>query len=221
MPTDTPGRKAGLSREVLVRAALGVVDRDGLDALSMRRLGSELGVDPMAAYRHFPNKESLLDGVVEAVVSEIDLATDPATPWSDQVRRLAGAYRAALLRHPAVAPLVASRPASTPGALRLAERSLALMEDAGVPRHEAILAVNALGVLVSGMALLESASAHPTEDARRQLGALASLPPDEFPRMLDLVTSGDIVTSYEEMTDFGVGAIVGSLHTRPAESVPR
>ena len=63
----------GLTREMLTAAALRIVDGDGLEALSMRRLGSELRVDPMAAYRHIPNKGILLDEVVEAVMSEIDI----------------------------------------------------------------------------------------------------------------------------------------------------
>ena len=98
----------GLTREVLTAAALRIVDGDGLDALSMRRLGLELGVDPMAAYRHIPNKGILLDGIVEAVMAEIETdAVDASLPWPDQLRMLALSYLTTLMAHPHAAPLIA------------------------------------------------------------------------------------------------------------------
>ena len=114
----------GLTREMLTAAALRIVDSDGLDALSMRRLGSELRVDPMAAYRHIPNKGILLDEVVEAVMSEIDTdAVDASLPWQDQLRALALSYLAALMAHPNAAPLIAERSLRTAGSLRVVERA--------------------------------------------------------------------------------------------------
>ena len=79
--------KSRLTREVLTAAALHIADAEGLEALSMRRLGAELGVDPMAAYRHLPNKKALLAGVVEAVLAGADVETDPAAPWQGHSRR--------------------------------------------------------------------------------------------------------------------------------------
>ena len=76
MSTEKKGRGTSLTRQRIVTAALEIVDREGLAALSMRRLGSELGVDPMAAYYHIPNKDALLDAIVEAVMAEIDLSKD-------------------------------------------------------------------------------------------------------------------------------------------------
>ena len=88
-----------LTREVLTAAALRIADAEGLEALSMRRLGAELGVDPMAAYRHLPNKKALLAGVVEAVLAGADVETDPAAPWQEQFKGVARAYRRAMLAH--------------------------------------------------------------------------------------------------------------------------
>ena len=211
MTPDGSTRKPGLSRESLVRAALAIVDREGLPRLSMRRLGAELGVDAMAAYRHFSDKEALLDGVVEAVVSEVDVATDASLPWTEQVRQLARAYRFALLAHPATAPLIASRPLATPGSLRMTERALQLMADAGVAPHRAIVAVNTIGILITGIVVVETSSAHPSEDARRQLDTLAALSPSEFPQLGALVASGGIVATYDEMVEAGLSAIIGAL----------
>lgn len=217
MPSRKPGPKSALSRDVFVKAALAIVDREGLDALSMRRLGAEVGVDPMAAYRHFPNKDALLDGVVEAVVSEVDLATDPSTSWQAQIAQLARAYRTALLRHPAVAPLAASRPLGTPGALRLAERSLAVLEGAGIDRRTAILTVNALGIFINGVVLVETGAGRPVPGAAAQRDVLSSLPANEFPRLADLTASGDIAMTYDELLVFGLDAMTAASSGTIAE----
>jgi TetR/AcrR family transcriptional regulator, tetracycline repressor protein len=217
MTPRKPGPKTALSRDVFVRAALAIVDAEGLDALSMRRLGAEVGVDPMAAYRHFPNKDALLDGVVEAVIAEVDLTTDPSTPWRAQIEVLARAYRAALLAHPSVAPLAASRPLGTPGSLRLAERSLEVLESAGVARHAAILAVNAMGIFVNGVVLVETGAGRPAPAVSTQRAVLEDLPAADFPRLADLMDSGDIVTGYDEILGFGLGAVTASLETEAAE----
>src|SRR5664279_4643459 len=111
MTRANPERTPKLTRATLVAAALRIADTEGLDALSMRRLGAELGVDPTAAYRHLPNKKDLLSGVVEAVLDGADVATDPADPWQEQFRTVARAYRHAMLAHsPAVSRLVATTP---------------------------------------------------------------------------------------------------------------
>lgn len=217
MVARKPGPKTALSREVFVKAALRIVDRDGLEALSMRRLGAEVGVDPMAAYRHFPNKDALLDGVVEAVIAEVDLAVEASLPWRMQIAALARAYRAALLAHPAVAPLAASRPLGTPGSLRLTERSLEVLESAGVDRHSAVLAVNAMGIFVNGVVLVETGAGRPAPAQARQHDVLGGLPASEFPRLAELMATGDIATTYDEILVFGLDAVTGSLETEAAE----
>ena len=112
---------------MLTSAALRIVDDDGLHALSMRSLGSELRVDPMAAYRHIPNKGILLDEVdegVEAVMSEIDPdAVDASLPWQDQLRALPLSYLATLMAHPNAAPLIAERSLRGAGSLRVVEKA--------------------------------------------------------------------------------------------------
>jgi AcrR family transcriptional regulator len=96
------GRKAGqppLTRSTILAKALDVIDSAGLDALSMRRLGKELGVDPMAVYHHIPNKDELLSGVVQDVFA--GMPEPPAAgPWQDRVRFWACSYRDLALAHP-------------------------------------------------------------------------------------------------------------------------
>ena len=96
-----------LSRLRIARAALAVVDRDGLDALSMRRLGAELGVEGMAIYRHFPNKAAVLAGIVEVLLAELVIPPPSNVPWQAVFREVSRAYRALLLRHPHAIRLLA------------------------------------------------------------------------------------------------------------------
>ncbi|HEX9093456.1 MAG TPA: TetR/AcrR family transcriptional regulator C-terminal domain-containing protein, partial [Coriobacteriia bacterium] len=150
------GAKTKLTREVLVNAALRIADAEGLEALSMRRLGTELGVDPMAAYRHLPNKKALLDGLVEAVLAGADMTADPSAPWQEQFRQVARAYRRAMLSHsPAVSRLVATTPMSSLESLRIVEHGAAVLRDAGVPLDSATPAIQAVGQIACGAVLLE------------------------------------------------------------------
>src|ERR1700721_1714284 len=106
-----------ITRELVFATALELIDRDGADALSMRRLGAALDRDPMILYRHAPGKAALLDGVVETVLAR--LKVDPADPdWTAQLRGVAREYRALALAHPNVVPLLVTRPLATPLALR-------------------------------------------------------------------------------------------------------
>src|SRR5947209_17549193 len=102
---STPVR-APLTRSRIAQAALAIVDRDGLDTLSMRRLGAELGVEGMAVYRHFPNKAAVLAGVVEMLLAELVIPPPSDVPWQDVVREVSRAYRALRPRHPPGIPVL-------------------------------------------------------------------------------------------------------------------
>ena len=125
-----------ITRDAVLAAALEIIDRDGADALSMRRLARALGRDPMILYRHAPNKAALLDGVAETVLAQLHV--DSADPdWAGQLREVARRYRALALAHPHVVPLIVTRPLATPlglrpaGTLRPLEDILALLTRAG------------------------------------------------------------------------------------------
>lgn len=201
----------GLTREMLVEKALEIVDRDGLDALSMRRLGSELGVDPMAAYRHLPNKDALLDGVVEAVVSEIDLDTNTTLPWQDRLKQIIDSNLRTLLAHPNVLPLMSGRPLTTPRSMLLVERVLEITSSAGVPLREAILATNVMGLLVNGLAISITASRASAPSTQQTRDSLASLPRSEYPRIVQAMETGQFIESYDQLLDFWFGALLARL----------
>src|SRR6476619_894814 len=162
-----------ITRDVVLAAALELIDRDGVDGLSMRRLARVLGRDPMILYRHAPNKAALLDGVAETVLAQRKVG--PADPdWAGQLRAVARGYRALALAHPKVVPLLVTRPLATPlglrppGTLRPLEDILALLTRAGFSGPDALHIYRALfgflhGHVLTGLtdSLTPSAAAAP------------------------------------------------------------
>lgn len=132
-----------INRATILQAALRLVDRDGVDRLSMRRIGEELGRDPTVLYRHIADKSALLDGVVETVLG--GLSVDTADPdWPGQLRTVARSFRELALAHPNVVPILVTRPLTTPlgrlptGLLRPLEDVLALLTNAGFSAVDAL-----------------------------------------------------------------------------------
>ena len=186
---DRPVRPA-LSRAFIVRTALELIDRNGIAGLSMRKLGQEIGVDPMAVYHYLPNKAALFDGVMEAVYSEIEF--DPADftgDWREQVTLFMRRLREAVRRHPNALPVLSTRPAYSPGMLRIGEHALGVMHAAGFSLPQAIDIVNCLGTFTIGHALAEvgepvgGATATPEE-----LGRMVT--PDAYPTLAKAFASG-------------------------------
>jgi TetR/AcrR family tetracycline transcriptional repressor len=148
--------RPGLSREFIVSTALALVDRDGLDGFSMRKLGAELEVDPMAVYHYFPTKADLFDGVVEAVWTGTEIPSGIANrPWMEALIASFTAVRTALCRHPAALPAVATRPVKTQPILGFIEVVATRLVKAGARPNEALDAINCLAYFVSGHALAE------------------------------------------------------------------
>ena len=115
--SEQTGRRASLTRDRVLRAAVALADDAGIEALSMRSLAQELGVVPMALYKHIANKDELLDGMVDVIVGEIvgvAAAPDPAVDWRVAVRQRILAARRALLRHRWASRVIESRPTATP-----------------------------------------------------------------------------------------------------------
>jgi AcrR family transcriptional regulator len=113
-----PSARLPLDRERIVRTAVQYIDESGLAGLSMRRLGSMLGVEAMSLYRYVPGRESLLDAVVDQVLSEMrddeEVLAAPRDGWQDFLQRMAHGVRRLALAHPKAFPLIASRPVEAP-----------------------------------------------------------------------------------------------------------
>ena len=198
-----------LTRERIVRTALEIVDREGLPALSMRRLGAELGVDPMAVYYYVQNKDALLDAIVEAVMSEIDLGVDdPGAPTEERVLRAAYAYRDALFAHANALPILVVRSPSTLDALRPVELLVTILRDAGLAPDRVMGGMNAIAASVRGtVAMLAGRPIAPlTGDARAAFAE--QLPAAEFPNLREAFVSPPPVDADFE---FGIRAIARGL----------
>jgi len=228
-PSANPDGK--ITRDVVLAAALELIDRDGVDGLSMRRLARVLGRDPMTLYRHAPNKAALLDGVAETVLAQ--LKVDPADPdWAGQLRAVARGYRALALAHPKVVPLLVTRPLATPlglrppGTLRPLEDILALLTRAGFSGTDALHIYRALFGFLHGHVLdeLQELIENPDEtDDLLRLG-LHRLPIREFPLLRSLapaLASYDGAAELERGLDILLTGLTGSLTpARPRSQAP-
>lgn len=142
---------AALTRERVLEAAVALADREGLPALTMRRLAAELGVEAMSLYHHVPNKEALLDGVVEVVVEEINAAVgvhdrpEPTRDWKADLRESVLTARQVLLRHPWAPALIETRSSLSLPVVAYHEHVLRLMREGGFSYDLAHHALHALG----------------------------------------------------------------------------
>lgn len=152
-----------LSRESVLRAAIGLVDEHGIGALSMRRLGQLLGVEAMSLYNHVANKDDLLDGMVDLVWGQIALPS-AAGDWRAAVRESALSGYQVLLRHPWVCSLVTSRATPLPARLRYIEALLARLREAGFSAGLAYHGYHALDSHLIGFTLWEVGHSIPTGD---------------------------------------------------------
>lgn len=180
---------------MVLASALEIVDREGVEGLSMRRLAEAVRRDPMVVYRHVPNKAAVLDGVAEMVFAQ--LTVDPTDPdWVSQLRTVARKFRQLALRHPKVVPLLVTRPLSTPlgqrpqSVLRPLEDVLALLTRAGFAGPDALHIYRALFGFLYGHVLneLQEVVERPEEtDDLLRLG-LHRLPVGDFPLLRGLAS---------------------------------
>ena len=145
-----------LNKDRILQCALHVVDQDGLEALSMRRLGHELGVEAMSLYHHVPNKRALLEGIVDTLLAEIDIPPPEVGDWATRVRMVTRSYRGLAQTHPNAFPLLLTADLKTEGSRRSMEAMIRLCREAGFPDEETTIdAFCTLGSFVSGFALFE------------------------------------------------------------------
>jgi len=205
------GPETPLTRARIVAAALALVDREGLGGLSMRRLGAELGVDPMAVYHHLPNKEALLDAIVEAVMGEIDLALDrPSDPPEERILRCARVYRDVLLAHAHALPVVLARAPSTPVAIRPVELLVGVLRSAGLGPAQALAGMNTIAAAVRGAAgMIAAQVAGASVPGPQPGGRLAAIDPEAFPYLHEAVHGAR--DGFEGEFEFGIRALARGL----------
>jgi AcrR family transcriptional regulator len=149
-------RSAPLTKPEIYSAALAIIDAEGIDALTMRRLASDLGVEAMSLYHHVPNKEAVLDGVVELALTAQAPATPPASgDWRATVTAAVSGFRRALITHPNVLPHMITHPPSSPEAVAMYIRGpLAYLLAQGLSEKDAADLFEAFFALSFGHAML-------------------------------------------------------------------
>jgi AcrR family transcriptional regulator len=180
--------KAGqetLTPERILATALDLVDQHGMEALSMRRLATELGIDPMAIYYHLPNKRAILAGMVERVFAELRVPSTQSGDWPERVRAIAHAYHALAMAHPnLVLYLVTDRASAAVAALELNEALFEALLLAGLTPQMVVRAADLIVDYINGYALAEASG--PVGESAEWLELLALLdkhPPTQFSAM--------------------------------------
>src|SRR5258706_14014645 len=145
----TTAARTPLTKARVLEAAVAFADRDGIDALSMRKLGQELGVEGMALYRHVRDKDAILDGIVDAVMTEVAAPTR-SDDWKASLRELSHAARAVMLQHPWAPAVLVTRPDVGPATLQHIDRVLGFLEAGGfsldlAPHAPALLGTRGFG----------------------------------------------------------------------------
>jgi AcrR family transcriptional regulator len=183
-----------LSKDAVVDRALALADAEGLDALTIRRLATELGVTPMALYWHFRSKEALLAGLADRVWAEIDTDVDPAAEWPQQLRGMLESLVRVLRAHPSASDLLLrGEKFSSDAALRAIETALGVLRRGGFEPARATEVAS--GALWTGIMLVMSApltlagpaltDAERAEMLRQSQVRLALLPPEQYPRLVE------------------------------------
>jgi TetR/AcrR family transcriptional regulator, tetracycline repressor protein len=214
-PDDS--ERVRLTKAAVVDQALALADKSGLDALTIRKLATELGVTPMALYWHFRGKDELLQGLGERLWGEIDLTVDRAAPWTEQIRSLVESLLKVLRAHPpAPQLLLQTAKLNAPAQLKAIELTLDILRTAGFSPEDASMA--ARSTLWTGITLVMSEpgiesldDAERTEVQRKKQVGLATQSPLKFPRLVECAIPMTACDNPEDHYRFGVDLFVGGL----------
>jgi AcrR family transcriptional regulator len=198
--------RARLTRERVLRAAIGLADTSGIQSLSMRKLGVELGVEAMSLYNHVTSKSDLLDGMVDLVFAEIDLPID-GVGWRDAMRRRAISAREVLARHRWATGLMETRTSPGPATLRHHDAVLGILRGAGFSVAMAAHAYSLLDSYTYGFAMQEANLPFDTgeETAALAQSILARGAPGEYPHLTEFTVEHVLKPGYDYGAEFEYG----------------
>ena len=195
-----------------MRAAVDIIERDGADALSMRRVAAELGAATMSLYNHIANKSAMLDSVAEYIMADMAFAADPELDWREQTRGLARTFREIVRRYPRCVQVVISREPSSANGLGTLELVLGVVRKAGFEGATAVRVMHAFQSYIFGTLMREASLAErrpPSKDAFEQALACADLPNVRalLPELIDRDFDGEF--------EFGLDLLIGALAALP------
>ena len=219
---DRPA-KAPLSREAVIKAGLKVLQKRGIDGVTMRAVAAELDTGPASLYVYVANREELLDQMFDAVASKVDLGPEPDPEhWREQLEGLITRIRQTMDLHPGIARVPLANVPTGPGAVRGAERLLGILRAGGIDDRSAAWFIDVVALYVNAASFetsiyIETGRDH--EDVDEQIRErFEQLDPAEFPNILSMMgplTSGD----GDERFAFGLRLMIeGLVHVPPPES---
>ena len=221
-PPDANTPRLPLTRERVLQAAIDIADRDGLGALTMRRLGSELGFEAMALYKHVANKEEILEGILELVIGEIEIPEEGAD-WREAMRRRAVSARKVLTRHSWAIGLLEAGTSRGPTSLRYLDAILGNLRSGGFHMEHAVHAFWLLDCYVYGQVIQEVSPAFDTsaDVADPAFSTLEQTAADDYPHLVAMyehsLTYG---YSFEGEFEFGLDLILDGLERHLHEVEP-
>jgi AcrR family transcriptional regulator len=208
VPRQPPADRPRLTREKVLEGAVAVADEQGLSALTMRSLATQLGVKPMSLYHHVPNKDAILDGIVDAVFAEVELP-EPDEAWRPAMERRAHSAREVLGRHPWATALLDSRREAGPATLRHHDAVLGALRRGGFSVPMAAHAFAVIDAYVYGFALTEAAlpfdGPDETVEVTEHLLAEAEAAALELPHLTELATQHVLQPGYAYGDEFAYG----------------
>ena len=206
MPAAAKDLRPRLSRERVLHAAVALADGSGIEGLSMRKLGEQLGVEAMSLYKHVANKDDLLDGMVDSVFAEIELARDEPS-WRAAMRDRAISVRTVLKRHPWAVPLMQSRTNPGPSTLGHLDALIGILRAGGFSVVLTAHALSAIDAYVYGFAMQETALPFDTEERSIEVieHILAAMPADEWPHLVEFSREHVLKPGYDYGKEFQWG----------------
>jgi AcrR family transcriptional regulator len=208
-----------LSREQVVQAAWQLLEEEGLEGFTIRRLASELGVAPMTIYGYFADKESLLDAVIEDGSKRLSLPGGSG-PWRARLRGLFVELYRVLSAYPFVVEMRRRRSLMTPGVLRFTEAALEVLIEAGFSIDEAARAFRPLFVYTFGSAAFNPGEEEIELSRRRGLGVIAALPREEYPAVTEAAFPLAATLAGEEPFEYGLDRLLDGLEAQLATKAP-
>lgn len=199
----------GLTAEKIRDEALRLIDAEGLEAFSTRRLGAALGCEAMAIYWYYPSKDALLDAVVEALIGKMPIEPSDTGDWIDALRKLAHAYRRLARKHPAAFPLLATRRFATEGTFRFLDSIFELARKQGLDDKTTARFFRLVSSYCSGAALDELAGLKEAAEVARSKEELAATR-EAFPR-LAAVSEWLEPKHFDDVFEFGLEVLLQAL----------
>ena len=204
--TGQVASRAPVNRDRALERAVAVADGEGLEAVTMRRLARELGVEAASLYHYVSGKAEILDGLVDMVSAEIELPAG-TDGWRPAIRQRARNTRAVLRRHPWAVALMASRTTPGPATLRLLDAGIGCFREGGFPVHAAAHAISIVDSYVHGFVLQEVNLPFQNEsELAAMTGAIMEeFPRSDFPHLFELTTEHVLQPGYDYGNEFDVG----------------